>query len=312
MTKISIVVPVYMVEDYLPACLDSILAQTFKDFEVICVNDGSPDNSLAILQEYAKKDERIKVILQTNQGTAKARETGIKNASGQFLTLLDGDDTYAPDFCQKMYDAQQKFDADIVYCDYVQAEKMPNWNDFVSTKKSKCLGNVFEKWVRKKPNMGSIIWNKIYKKELFDKIEDVPPLPTAQDMACVYQLMYYAKKVVYVPEKLHFYRIRPNSAMTAPFNQRKIDGPVGFVTFLQKVFEDKPMNKRLKKYLNAHLQKVLIKFCVIEPKVRDPKNVQKWYEYTKPLLQKLKEQGVYKPTLLPIKYKIIAWNFFRK
>ena len=102
MPKISIIIPVYKVEEYLPACLDSVLAQTFTDWEAICVNDGSPDNCGAILAEYAQKDSRIKVISQENQGVSVARNKALENAQGEYISFLDSDDELAPTFLQKM------------------------------------------------------------------------------------------------------------------------------------------------------------------------------------------------------------------
>ena len=93
MPKVSVIVPVYNVERYLPECLDSLLGQSFQDFEAICVNDGSPDNSIKILDQYAQKDRRIKVITQENQGLAGARNTGLDHVKGRYVFFLDSDDT---------------------------------------------------------------------------------------------------------------------------------------------------------------------------------------------------------------------------
>ena len=92
MTRFSVIIPVYNVESYLRECLDSVLCQTFQDWEAICVNDGSSDNSLAILDEYAAKDSRFKVVSQANGGLSAARNTGIDNASGEYIVFLDSDD----------------------------------------------------------------------------------------------------------------------------------------------------------------------------------------------------------------------------
>ena len=116
MTKplISVIVPVYNVEKYLPMCLNSILAQTFKDFEVVCVDDGSTDNGLAILQEYAQKDKRIKVIHQENQGLVGARNSGVRVARGEYLYFVDSDDRIHPQLLEICLDLSQKEKADWV------------------------------------------------------------------------------------------------------------------------------------------------------------------------------------------------------
>ena len=103
MAKVSIIVPVYKSENYLDICLDSLLNQTFNDFEIICVNDGSPDNCINILRQYAKLDNRIKIYSQKNQGLSSARNTGLKYASGEFITFVDSDDFLSPAALDIMY-----------------------------------------------------------------------------------------------------------------------------------------------------------------------------------------------------------------
>ena len=96
MPKISLVIPVYNTEKYLEQCLDSVLAQTFTDFEVICVDDGSTDKSIKILSEYQKKDSRIKVVFEAHKGVGNARNVGLKMATGDFIQFLDSDDFFEP------------------------------------------------------------------------------------------------------------------------------------------------------------------------------------------------------------------------
>ncbi|MCL1946745.1 MAG: glycosyltransferase [Chitinivibrionia bacterium] len=113
-TKISVIIPVYNVERYLERCINSILSQTFTDFECILVDDGSPDSCPAICDEYAERDKRIKVIHQKNAGTAYARDAGIKSAKGEFLSFVDSDDWIENNALEVLYKKQQETDADIV------------------------------------------------------------------------------------------------------------------------------------------------------------------------------------------------------
>ena len=112
--KISIVIPVYNSEKYIARCLDSILCQTYKDFEVICVNDGSKDNSLDILNEYKKKDKRVVVISKDNEGIAKTRNLGIKKASGKYLMFIDNDDYIEKDYLERYIKEVENNDYDLV------------------------------------------------------------------------------------------------------------------------------------------------------------------------------------------------------
>ena len=116
MTKISAILPVYNVEQYIKDCLDSIINQTMDDIEIICVNDGSLDNSLQVLEKYAQKDARIKIISQENQGQGIARNNGLKIANGEYITFIDPDDWVDVDMFEKMYKSAKKFDSDYVFC----------------------------------------------------------------------------------------------------------------------------------------------------------------------------------------------------
>ncbi len=118
MPKISIIVPVYNVEKYLPECLDSIINQTFTDFECICINDGSPDNSLAILKEYASKDSRIKIINQENKGQSSARNVGMKFSKGKYIAFIDSDDWISTDYLDILYNIIENKQYDIAICNH--------------------------------------------------------------------------------------------------------------------------------------------------------------------------------------------------
>ena len=115
MLKISVIVPVYNVEKFLPFCIESIINQTYKDLEIILIDDGSTDTSLAICNEYSKKDKRIKVIHQENHGLSHARNTGIENASCDYLSFIDADDIISPYFYEYLMNLMQKNNVDISY-----------------------------------------------------------------------------------------------------------------------------------------------------------------------------------------------------
>ncbi len=112
--KVSVIIPVYNVEKYLPQCLDSAINQSMKEIEIICVNDGSPDNSLAILQDYAKKDSRIKIINQKNQGLSASRNNALQIVRGEYILFLDSDDWIDKDTCKDLYEYAKKFDLDMI------------------------------------------------------------------------------------------------------------------------------------------------------------------------------------------------------
>jgi len=125
MSIISIIIPVYNVEKYLRQCLDSIVSQTFTDFECICVNDGSTDNSLSILQEYANKDKRLKIVSQKNEGNYSARNRGIKLSNSEYITFIDSDDWIENNYLEKLY-SNITVNDDVVICVFKTYETKDN------------------------------------------------------------------------------------------------------------------------------------------------------------------------------------------
>ena len=113
---ISVIIPIYNVEKYLCRCLDSIISQSYKDLEIILVDDGSPDNSPSICDSYARNDNRIKVIHKTNGGLSAARNTGLKYAMGDFISFIDSDDYIEPKMYEILFNLITKFDSDISMC----------------------------------------------------------------------------------------------------------------------------------------------------------------------------------------------------
>lgn len=121
--KISVIVPVYKAEAYLHRCVDSLLAQTFRDFEILLIDDGSPDRSGEICDEYAKKDKRVRVFHKENGGVSSARQCGMDNARGEYTIHADPDDWVDPDMLQELYEKAKAEDADMVICDFYNEEK---------------------------------------------------------------------------------------------------------------------------------------------------------------------------------------------
>ena len=129
MAEISVIVPIYNVEKYLEKCLDTIINQTFKDIEIICVNDGSVDCSRNILEEYKNKDSRIKIVDKENGGLSSARNAGLKIATGKFISFIDSDDWVSSTFLEKLYKNITSYDTDISICAVHQFDEKTRSND---------------------------------------------------------------------------------------------------------------------------------------------------------------------------------------
>ena len=215
MVTISIIIPVYNVEKYLRECLGSILNQTFTDFEVICVNDGSTDSSLKILKEYSQKDSRFKIINQENQGAGATRNNGLKYAQGEFVQFLDSDDYFEPTMLEEMYNKAREFDADLVVCsckkvnefgeiiensnpqwpiklEAVPLNKVFNWKDFPE--------DIL--WM-----FCVIPWNKLCKREMLVKNDiDFQNISSSNDVAFGHKVKICAEKIVVFDRQLINYR----------------------------------------------------------------------------------------------------------
>ena len=159
---ISLIIPVYNVEKYLARCLDSVINQTFKDLEIICIDDGSTDNSSDILQNYALKDERIVVIRQANAGLSAVRNVGISRAKGEYICFIDSDDWIDFDFCEKLYNSAEKHSADIAVAGIIRACRFKR-KYFLRFEEEKVSLDLQEKFDICDVPERCYVWNKIYR-----------------------------------------------------------------------------------------------------------------------------------------------------
>ena len=224
MPKVSLVVAVYNLEKYIEECLESIINQTFKDVEIICVNDGSKDNSLSILEEYAKKDSRIKIITQPNQGSGAARNTGLEAAQGEYVQFLDGDDYFDLDMVEKLYNLAKSCDADISVC---SSRKVDDYGNITETRNPNSPVNLLKTPFNKPfsykdfPNdffdlLGAVPWNKLYRREMLLKYDlRYPKLTGPDDLTFVFMAIACAQKIIAIDDELISYRFnRPGSVFT--------------------------------------------------------------------------------------------------
>ncbi len=214
---VSIVLPVYGSEAFLPACLDSILSQTFRDFELILVDDGSPDRCGEICDEYAKKDARIRVFHTENGGSSAARNYGIDRARGQYLGFIDSDDRIEPDMYQLLYDNLIKEDADLSMCglaDIYGGEVINPVKDpvYLVMDSEQAIRTVFE---AKLTSVTPV--NKLYKKELFEGIRYPVGEDSGEDASIIVDLLLRCKKSVLTTEQKYYYIHREGSITTREY-----------------------------------------------------------------------------------------------
>ena len=209
---ISVIVPVYNTELYLRRCIDSILSQTFTDFELLLIDDGSTDRSGAICDEYAAKDKRVRVFHKENGGVSLARNLGLDEAKGEWIEFVDSDDWVDLSLLEKMYTSGLKGKADIVICDFYMlgngAKTYYRAVDWISDKVESMQKYIVSVW--------TVVWNMLVRKELYQNnlLYFMPGYTYCEDFNLAVKLFDKARKIVNVHEPLYFYnQSNPNSAV---------------------------------------------------------------------------------------------------
>ena len=227
MAQISVIVPVYKVEQYLRKCVDSILSQSFQDFDLILVNDGSPDSCPAICDSYAENDSRITVIHKENGGLSDARNAGIDwamaNSDSRWLAFVDSDDYIHPDYLQTLYSTAIQESSDLIICDFTRVndtgELIPDDHSFfdLSSEKKTVLFNCLSLTWRIDP-----AWNKLYAKSLFFNLR-FEYGKIHEDEFLIHHILWNCKKAAIISQQLYFYRIRQHSIMATESASSRLD-----------------------------------------------------------------------------------------
>ena len=225
MVKVSIILPVYNVEKYVNECLDSIVNQTFNDMEIICINDGSTDNSLAILNSYASRDERIKIISQENAGLGAARNVGIRLAEGEYIFFIDSDDFIYLDAIEELYENAVLNDSDVVLfrftreygIDRVKNNLGYNFDNIFKISGDDYNGFTFNRKDLKPYVLNSYlaVWMKFYKREFLNRYDDFyfQEGIAYEDGLFHVKVFLRAERMSHIPKVYYYYRINPNSIM---------------------------------------------------------------------------------------------------
>lgn len=221
---LSIIVPVYNVEIYLERCIKSILNQSFKEFELILINDGSTDKSRDICDKYSKLDTRIIVVHQKNLGVSAARNTGLDIARGKYIGFVDADDFIHYSMYKIMIDVIKNTSSDMVVCDYIkvdetykESEKEIEKVDVESFDKNEVLNKLFIKGA-----FEVMPWNKVYKKSLFCNLR-YKVGRVNEDEFLIHEIVYKCKKISIIDSKIYYYMKRSGSIMNSKFEIRKFD-----------------------------------------------------------------------------------------
>lgn len=206
MPKVSAIVPIYNAEVYLCRCLDSIISQTLSDFEILLIDDGSPDRSGEICDDYSTKDSRIRVFHKENGGVASARQLGMENAQGEYIIHVDPDDWVEPNMLEELYNEALKNDADVVICDYwVDSER-------IVRQRPSALDNltILQEFFQQ---LYGCCWNKLLKRSFYNthQIKFYTELAYCEDLTFWLRLYQQSVKTTYLPKAYYHYIQHPKS-----------------------------------------------------------------------------------------------------
>ncbi len=253
MANISVIVPVYKVEEFLSRCVDSILCQSYADFELILVDDGSPDNCGQLCEDYARRDSRIHVIHQENGGLSAARNSGIDwafaNSASRWLAFVDSDDWVHPDFLKVLYETAEQTLCKISVCDFFRTsgEDFPEqpYNTAMRIAAADFYCGDYQN------GQTAVAWNKLYHKSLFKKLR-YPVGKLHEDEFTTYQAVYQAGAVGVTPMVLYAYYQNPGGIMKSPWSPKRMHTLQAFeqqIAFAQSRGDERLLKKASEQYL---------------------------------------------------------------
>lgn len=235
MPKISIIVPVYKAETYLHRCVDSILAQTFTDWELLLIDDGSPDRSGEICDEYAQKDSRIRVIHKENGGVSSARQRGLDESIGEYTIHADPDDWVEPDMLEGLYNKAKEEDADMVICDFIYEYKTRSIickQPIYNCNAESILKHFFSQ------QLPGMCWNKLIRRECYIKYNISFPKDIIrwEDLYVICSLLMNPIKCAYLSKAFYHYdQIVNNNSIVRKITKQGLDSQINFIEHFRKI-----------------------------------------------------------------------------
>lgn len=217
---VSIIIPAYNAQSFIAECLQAVLAQTFTDFEAVVVNDGSDDETANIIQDYARRDPRLKFFSQSHQGVSSARNLALTHASGKYFAFVDSDDLPAPTMIARLIELIEKDNADIAVGGFSTRKNARQPKKIMTT----TLANddaMKKLWQDK--NGGAWVWNKLFKHKIFSSAGKFPDGMIYEDVSLIYHACSFAATIAFTNEPLYYYRQPPNSIRRQEFTARKLE-----------------------------------------------------------------------------------------
>lgn len=244
---VSIVVPIYNVEQYLKTCIDSIISQTYTNLEIVLVDDGSTDSCPKQCDQYAKIDKRIKVIHQKNAGLSAARNSGLQCSNGKYIAFIDSDDVISSEMIEKLYTAIINNSCQVSCCRYVRFTNDKDLSRELDVVRRSYVYSgeeaLFSIYCSKIKNIEFTAWNKLYKRELFlNHNIQYPVSRLYEDIFTTYKLLYYSDRVAFINEELYYYRQRSGSIMNQSLTMKRLDALDGHLECLDFYYKKNKSN----------------------------------------------------------------------
>lgn len=257
--EISVIIPVYNVEPYIHKCLNSIKSQTFTDFEAIIVDDSSPDGSIKIALEFVESDPRFKIVTRENGGLSAARNTGLQHAVGKYVAFIDSDDFIAPTYLEKLYNACEKNNADMAYCNFIYYFYKSGLKKKQMFIVKDCVMERNEAITRIISDHGlhSYAWNKLYKRSIFCDNGIEYPTMYFEDVATSPKAVFYSNRLAVTGECLYYYVKRPGSILST-MNAKKINDLFLSVMIISNFLRKNDEYEKFKKPLLRVLHKFFL------------------------------------------------------
>lgn len=297
--KISVIVPVYNVEKYIKKCLDSLVNQTLNGVEIIVVNDGSPDNSQKIIDEYTKKYKNVKSYIKENGGLSDARNYGIKKATGEYISFVDSDDYIRNDMLEIMYNYAIKEDLDVVVCDSINV--YDNGSEILIKSNNNYSDNDVRNYIISPP----MACTRLFKKTIFDKIQFKKNI-YYEDLEMTPKVVNITDKIGFVSEGLYYYVQRDGSIMKQNVFNKKLLNIFDVLKSNKDLLEDKFPEEIEYMYITHLLRTASLRFLNYD---NGKEYIYKIHNIMKEYFPKWKNNVYYKKSSFKLKLIcILAYN----
>lgn len=306
--EISVIIPIYNSEKYLSRCIESVLCQSFKDFELILVNDGSVDSSLEICKEYENKDSRILVIDSENNGSSHARNLGLDAVTGNWIIHIDSDDWIEPSMLKLLYTEAIQANADIAACgiyqDYGYKREEKNY-PYSKVEPRDMLYRI--------DSIYSAVWNKLVKKSLYDKynIRFIDGVTMWDDAAVTTRLRYHSSKTVIIHQPLYHYFCAPHDNMCARLGTKEPTSQIKVVRFMENYFAGINPNGKIERKIIDSLKITSKKFYL---SYDDKESYNRWkslFKESNGKIMRMKHIPISIRLVLTLASKLSYENFMR-